>query len=143
MQLQEFLDLLGKETGLSPTELEILAGFPPTPIALPSSSDGKLSSLAIVNGDTLLVRKLAGAAEAPIPSYAQTPSADASNGFEVSHSFFAVLYAMSSTHVWDCRRILALAHGTEAHSAASIWSVPEGPSCQKPADNTSSPALAC
>ena len=83
MQLRDFLEVLGKETGLAPGELEILAGFPPAPIALPSSTDSTLSSLAIVNGDTLLIRKRAASAQAPeVPR--EAPEADAtSNSLEV------------------------------------------------------------
>ena len=86
MQLQDFLELLGKETGLAAGELEILAGFPPAPIALPSSADSTLSSLPIVNGDTLLIRKRAESAQAPpdVPSNAQAPDAAAGDSLEVS-----------------------------------------------------------
>ncbi len=84
MQLQDFLELLGKETGLAPGELEILAGFPPAPIALPSSAGSTLSSLAIVNGDTLLIRKRAEQAQAlEIPSNGQASAAAASDNLEV------------------------------------------------------------
>ncbi|CAL5229044.1 g12293 [Coccomyxa viridis] len=84
MQLQDFLELLGKETGLAPGELEILAGFPPAPIALPSSAGSTLSSLAIVNGDTLLIRKRAEQAQAlEIPSNGQASAAAASDNLEM------------------------------------------------------------
>lgn len=86
MQLREFLELLGKETGLAPGELEILAGFPPAPIAVPTSTDSTLSSLAILNGDTLLVRKRAEPAQAPdVSADAPAAAAGASNSPEVSH----------------------------------------------------------
>ena len=85
MQLRDFLELLSKETGLAPGELEILAGFPPAPVALPSSTDSMLSSLAIVNGDTLLVRKRAEPAQAPhAPADAPPAAAGAGDATEVS-----------------------------------------------------------
>ena len=100
MQLQDFLELLGKETGLAPGELEILAGFPPAPIALPSSAGSRLSSLAVVNGDTLLIRKRAETAQAPdVPSNAQAPAAAASDGLEVSlgyHPFSQICWETCS-----------------------------------------------
>ena len=87
MQLRDFLELLGKETGLNPEELEILAGFPPAPIQLPSSQDSLLSSLAIANGDSLLIRKQdkpAGAAQTPdAPRSADGAPASTSNGIDV------------------------------------------------------------
>ena len=85
MQLRDFLELLGKETGLAPGEFELLAGFPPAPIALPSSTDSTLSSLAIVNGDTLLVRKRAEPTQAPhVPTDAPPAAVGAGNASEVS-----------------------------------------------------------
>lgn len=88
MQLCDFLDLLGKETGLGPRELEILAGFPPAPVKLPSDPDSKLSSLAIANGDTLLVRRQEAPAgnqqESEAPHSADATASEATNGMEVS-----------------------------------------------------------
>ncbi len=87
MQLRDFLELLGKETGLNPEELEILAGFPPAPIQLPSNPDSPLSSLAIANGDSLLIRKQdkpAGAAqERDAPENSEAAPASTSNGTDV------------------------------------------------------------
>ena len=87
MQLRDFLELLGKETGLNPEELEILAGFPPTPIQLPSNPDSPLSSLAIANGDSVLIRKQdkpAGAAqERDAPENSEAAPASTSNGTDV------------------------------------------------------------
>ena len=81
MQLRDFLELLGKETGLEASELEILAGFPPAPIQLPSDPGSTLSSSAIANGDTLLVRRREKAASTAQEDAA--PDATASNVAEV------------------------------------------------------------
>ena len=88
MQLRDFLELLGKETGLEASELEILAGFPPAPIQLPSDPGSTLSSLPIANGDTLLVRRHEKAASTAQEDAA--PDATASNVPEVIQA-----YAMS------------------------------------------------
>ena len=81
MQLRDFLELLGKETGLEASELEILAGFPPAPIQLPSDPGSTLSSLPIANGDTLLIRRQENAASTAQEDAA--PDATASNVAEV------------------------------------------------------------
>ena len=85
MQLRKFLELLGKETGLEASVLEILAGFPPALIQLPSDPGSTLSSLPIANGDTLLVRRREKASSTAQEDAA--PIATASNVAEVTQAY--------------------------------------------------------
>ena len=57
MRLGNFLEMLERETGLRAKEIDILTGYPPTPVRVPHDPDSLLSCLAISNGDTLLIRR--------------------------------------------------------------------------------------
>ncbi|GAX79038.1 hypothetical protein CEUSTIGMA_g6478.t1 [Chlamydomonas eustigma] len=57
MTVREFLELLGARSGLPCESLEILHGFPPKPVQLPSNLDtSKLSELGLANGDMFTLK---------------------------------------------------------------------------------------
>ena len=113
MQLRDFLELLGKETGLEASELEILAGFPPAPIHLPSDPGSTVSSLPIANGDTLLVRRREKAASTAQEDLA--PDATASNVAEVTQA-----YAMSAACPALLPVFVVTPHGVQQASSRAM-----------------------
>ncbi|PNW79281.1 hypothetical protein CHLRE_09g409050v5 [Chlamydomonas reinhardtii] len=69
--IADFLALLAEKTGVPAACIEILSGFPPKQIQVPS--EGAVSALGLANGDTLTVRQ--GAAPALPPAAALPPVA--------------------------------------------------------------------
>ncbi|GIL68476.1 hypothetical protein Vafri_21747 [Volvox africanus] len=76
MSTRAFLDLLSEKTGVPAGTIEILTGFPPKAIQIPT--DETVLSLALANGDTLTVRQTSTATTAatgPAPQAAPSGSA--------------------------------------------------------------------
>ncbi len=81
LSIAAFQELLAEKTGVAPPQQEILTGFPPAPIQLPAEGSGSLGDLPISNGDTIVVRRGEGAAEA-----AQQPAVSAASTQPAQHS---------------------------------------------------------
>jgi len=62
LSLSAFQELLAEKTGVPAFQQELLAGFPPAPLQMPTASTSTLGDLPIANGDTIVVRKKEGAA---------------------------------------------------------------------------------
>ncbi|KAG2437463.1 hypothetical protein HXX76_006113 [Chlamydomonas incerta] len=78
--IADFLALLAEKTGVPAACIEILSGFPPKQIQVPS--EGAVSALGLANGDTLTVRQGAAAPPpaAPAASQAEPSSSGAGAG---------------------------------------------------------------
>eukprot|EP00798_Chlamydomonas_sp_ICE-L_P022763 gene22763-29931_t len=72
MPVFEFQALLQEKTGIAADRQEVLAGFPPKPIEWPSDcAAASLSTLPLVNGDTVVVRERESAAPVVTPPAAE------------------------------------------------------------------------
>ncbi|GFH16327.1 ubiquitin thioesterase OTU1, partial [Haematococcus lacustris] len=57
MTVQAFLALISEKTGIAASEQEVMAGYPPRQLQLPTDVSGAaLSSLPLANGDTITLR---------------------------------------------------------------------------------------
>jgi ubiquitin thioesterase OTU1 len=69
--LEALQAMLAESTGVAPAAQELLAGFPPRPLALPADrSAATVASLGLAPGDALVVRRAAGASPAAPPATA-------------------------------------------------------------------------
>jgi ubiquitin thioesterase OTU1 len=75
--VQRLLEILEEKTAVPAPRLELLAGFPPRPLQLPSDhATATVAGLGLQNGDTITVRESAVPAAAPaaLPVAAPTPA---------------------------------------------------------------------
>ena len=124
--------MLHEKLGVAPERQEVLAGFPPRPLALPNGG-AAIASVGIANGDALTVRELAGApaaAPAPAPAAAAAPPAVA---FEAG-----AFAAINGGHL-DEDAALAAALAASMEDAAPAAPAPSRPQ-QQPRPAAAAPA---
>lgn len=80
LSLSAFQELLAEKTGVPAFQQELLAGFPPAPLRMPTDRTSTLGDLPIANGDTVVVRKKEGAAASASAQRPESAAAAAEPG---------------------------------------------------------------